>query len=89
MRTLSRWLLRLVERFYLLAHGWEKADLDTPDHYLPPGDYPFEQKVPVYHRRHAVNAQHAVYGDATKKRNAVDSGNRVSHSAGSRGTHHD
>jgi hypothetical protein len=52
-------ILRVAEKWYLLAHGWEKVG---DEKYSPPGDYPFRIKSDEYHRRHAVNAQHAVYG---------------------------
>lgn len=62
----ASWLLKVTERFYLKAHGWDTASKD--DHFLPPGDYPFRVKVDEYQRRHAVNAQHAVYGAVTRSK---------------------
>lgn len=64
LQRFASWLLRATERFYLKAHGWEVV---REDHYFPPGDYPFRIKTDEYHRRHAVNAQHAVYGAGTVK----------------------
>ncbi len=65
LQRFAAWLLRAAERFYLRAHGWQDT-YEAPDHFLPPGEYPFRQKVAEYHRRHAVNAQHAVYGARTQ-----------------------
>lgn len=67
MKSLFSKMLRMTERLYLYAHGWEKV---KPDYYLPPGDYPFEvrpDKPDGYHRCHAVNAQRQVYAKKTKE----------------------
>jgi hypothetical protein len=55
-QRLALWLLERVERFFLHAHGWERAMVFGQVVWFPPADYAF--KRPKYKTRgHAINAQ--------------------------------
>jgi len=60
-RRLALWLLERAERFFLHAHGWERAKVFGRVVWSPPLDYPFRRPEYVT-RTHALNAQkQAIY----------------------------